>query len=132
MLLLPTEETTTLRRKHLYGNLDSRIKTHHNQHRRRRGDRKISNGKGSLGHWHLLQNKKLQQVSNLVFYAQSTITVIPGRYATTTTTTTAKKKEEDDEEEEEEEEEEKKKKKITEIPDSADRLPSNSISSVPL
>ena len=70
----------------------------------------------------------------MVFYAQSTIAVIPGRYATTTTTTTAKKKEEDDEEEEEEEEEEekKKKKKITEIPDSADRLPSNSISSVPL
>ena len=69
----------------------------------------------------------------MVFYAQSTITVIPGRYATTTTTTTAKKKEEDDEaEEEEEEEEEKTKKKITEIPDSADRLPSNSISSVPL
>jgi len=30
--------------------------THHNQHRRRREDRKISNGKGSLGLWHPCYN----------------------------------------------------------------------------
>ena len=31
-------------------NLDSRIKTHDNKHKRRRGDRKSSNGKRLLGH----------------------------------------------------------------------------------
>ena len=36
-------------------NLDSRFKTQHNEHIRRRGREKISNGQGSLGHWHLLQ-----------------------------------------------------------------------------
>ena len=30
--------------------MDSRIKTQHNQHRQRKGDRKISKGKGSVGH----------------------------------------------------------------------------------
>ena len=39
-------------------NGDSGVKTHHDQHRRRRGDRKISNGKGSLRHWHLLQSQR--------------------------------------------------------------------------
>ena len=37
--------------------LDSRIKTHHSQHRRRRGDRQISNAKGSLANRRLLQSK---------------------------------------------------------------------------
>ena len=45
----------------IWENLDSHIKTH-NQHRLWKGDRTISNGKGSLGHWHLLQ---LQWTLNL-------------------------------------------------------------------
>ena len=70
MLLLPTEATTEKKmnictdRHHPtyhYGpsvileRLDLRIKTHHNQHRQRRGDRKISDG--PLGHRHLLQSQ---------------------------------------------------------------------------
>ena len=43
-------------------NLHSRIKTRHNWHRRRTGDRKISNGKRSLSHWHPRQS---QQTLNL-------------------------------------------------------------------
>ena len=31
------------------------VKTHHNEHRRRIRDKKISNGQRSLGQWHLLQ-----------------------------------------------------------------------------
>ena len=70
MLLLPTpfaEEKTLVRTDSIRvvhwrpqiipENVDSVIKTHHNQQRRQRGDRKISTGKGSLGHWHLLQSK---------------------------------------------------------------------------
>ena len=39
-------------------NVDSHIKADHNQHRWWRGDRKIVNGKESLGHWHLLQSQR--------------------------------------------------------------------------
>ena len=38
-------------------NFNSRFKTPHKKHRRRRGDRKISNGKRPMGHWRLLQSK---------------------------------------------------------------------------
>jgi len=68
MLLLPTEATvedktntctdlhhpTYIEDQKL---LDSCTSTHHNQHRQRRDDRKISNGKGSLGHCRLLSSK---------------------------------------------------------------------------
>ena len=64
MLTLPTEDTDE-ENEHLYGltpshmpfrktqiieeNLDSHIETCHKEHRWQRGDRKILNGKGSLG-----------------------------------------------------------------------------------
>ena len=65
MLLLATktiteEKTNTCMDRHrttyhsrpqiIRDNLDSRIKTYNNEHRRQREDKKISNGKGSLGH----------------------------------------------------------------------------------
>ena len=40
---------TTKNHKLFKKNVDSPIKTHHNQHSQRRGDRKISNGKGVVG-----------------------------------------------------------------------------------
>lgn len=39
-------------------NVDSGLKIHDNQQRRRRGNRNIPNVKGSLGHWHLLQPQR--------------------------------------------------------------------------
>jgi len=43
--------TYHLRSQIIQDNVNSCINIH--QHRRRRGDKKISNGQGSLGHWHL-------------------------------------------------------------------------------
>ena len=43
-----TTEGHKLFRNFFRKKMDSRIMTNHNQHRRRRGDRKISNGKGPL------------------------------------------------------------------------------------
>ena len=50
----PSPSHVLLKTTNYSRNLASRIKAHHNEHRRGRGDKKISNGQGSVGHSHLL------------------------------------------------------------------------------
>ena len=49
------------------------LKTHHDQHRQWRGDRKISNGKGSLGHCHLLQLQQAVIELGLLLHAVQSV-----------------------------------------------------------
>ena len=56
-LYILTSSHIPLKSTNYSSSANSSIKTHHNRHRRwREGQKKISNGEGSLGHWHHYHN----------------------------------------------------------------------------